>query len=149
METKQIEIKNYKSVYVAMDGTEFDTSDQCAAYEKSAIGVIKGRLKKMSLFKGSECDLYNGAGSDESTSFVVVPKSDAEVLMVQQALYASNDCRAEYREKNADKVKVGRPVVITFNYDDEYIWATDLDELIKVATAGKFKLVENEDGEGK
>lgn len=39
-------------------------------------------------------------------------------------------------------VQVGWPVVITFNYDDEYIWATDLDELINVATGGQFEIAE-------
>jgi len=148
METKQIEIKNYKTVYVAMDGTEFDDANECRTYDSSALGVIKGRLAKMATWHGSECDLYGGAGSDENDTFVVVPKTDAEVMMVQQAMFASHDGNKDRQQKNADRVVLGRPVAVTFSYNDEYTWTTALDEIIKVATAGKFKLVENEE-EGK
>lgn len=140
METKRIEVKTYKYVYEAVDGTQFDCEDECRAYDNSAYGVLKGRLAKMTILKMTECDLYNGAGSDENKSYVVVPKDEEEVKTIQQLAYLKSYSE-ESKRKNADMVAVGKVLVVTISYNDDGLWITDLGEMVSSATAGTFKVV--------
>lgn len=136
METKRIEIKNYKNVYVAVDGTEFDVQSECEAYEKSAVGVLKGRLAKIALVQKSECELFYGSGCDDNTSYVVIPKNEEEVGVIQQIVYL-NACN---KEVQAEKVAVGKVLIVNFSYDDEFVWVTDLGKLVSDATDGKAEV---------
>lgn len=144
METKKTEIveKRYVTTYVATDGTEFDDQAQCAEYEKSALGVLKGRLHKIALNEGSECDIMAGSGSDESHGFVVCPKNDDEVKTIQQVMYMKSF--GEWKQKHADKAGVGKPLAVFFSYDDYYAWLVDIGAMVRDMTDGKFKVVEND-----
>lgn len=141
MKTKKIEIVNttYREVYIAEDGTEFDDKNECTKYEASAVGVLKGRLAKMALYSGSEEGVF-GTGSDETDAFVVVPKDEEEVKTCQQVAHmlAWND---EWKKRHAEKVEIGKPVVVVFSYDDDAAWIVDLPEIVRHATDGKFRLV--------
>jgi hypothetical protein len=136
METKKIEIKDYKNVYVAADGTEFDIQGECEAYEKSALGVLKIRLSKMSLVQKSECELFYGSGCDDNTSYVVIPKNEEEVGVIQQLVFL----KAYSKEEQAKKVAVGKVLVVTLGYEDECLWVTDLGDLVDKATDGKAEV---------
>lgn len=140
METKRIEKINYEYVYVAVDGTEFRNEDECRAYDNSAYGVLKGRLANMAILKTTECDLYNGAGSDDNKAYVVIPEDEEEVKTIQQLAYLKV-YGEEYKKKYADMVAVGKVLVVTISYDDDGLWITDLGEMVSSATAGKFKVV--------
>ena len=136
MEAKLVEIKNYKNVYVAADGTEFDVQSECEAYEKSALGVLKARLAKIALVQKSECELFAGSGCDDNTSFVVIPKNEEEVGVVQQLVFLM----AYSKEAQAEKIAVGKVLVVTLAYDDDGLWVTDLGDLIDKATDGKAEV---------
>ena len=49
MEIKKIEVKKieYVTTYIANDGTEFLSEDECKKYEKTARSVIHGMFKKL------------------------------------------------------------------------------------------------------
>lgn len=139
METKQIEIKNYKNVYVAVDGTEFDDKDECLKYEKSAEGVLLGRLAKMAITTQSECELFNGAGCDDNTSHIIIPKSEDEVATIQQAIHLKS---YGDKKKLCERVEVGKVLVVTIGYDNDGLWVTDLGEIVSKATDGRVELTE-------
>ena len=137
---KKIEQVSYDYVYVAADGTEFADKGECQAYENSAYGVLRGRLAKIALKQMSECDLFDGAGCDENESFIVVPKSEEEVTHIQQLAYM----KAYNKETQAEKVAVGKVLVVTFSCDGDCVWIADLGEIVSKATDGKYKVVEAE-----
>jgi len=139
METKQIELKSYKNVYVAVDGTEFEEQEECQKYEKSAEGVLLGRLAKMAITKQSECDLFNGAGCDDNTSYVIIPKSEDEVATIQQAIHLKS---YGDKKKLCERVDVGKVVIVTIGYDNDGLWVSDLGEIVSKATDGKVELIE-------
>lgn len=143
METikKEIINKTYVETYVATDGTEFDDKEQCLRYEKSALGVLKGRLAKFTLKTGSECDLFGGCGCDENNAHVVVPKTEDEVKVVQQIMY--HCAYGEWKQKNADRVAIGKVLVVIFSYDGDDAWLVDLGDVVSNATDGKWSVVEN------
>ncbi len=137
---KKIEQVSYDYVYVAADGTEFADKDECKVYENSAYGVLRSRLAKIALKQTDECTLFEGAGCDENESFIVIPKSEAEVTQIQQLAYM----KAYNKESQAEKVAVGKVLVVTFGYGGDCVWFADLGEIVSKATDGKYKVVEAE-----
>lgn len=141
---KKIEVKkeviNYQ--YEAADGTIFGDADECRMYEESAFGVLRGRLAKIATTFASECDIFNGAGSDENDAFVVIPKNEDEVKTIQQIVYMKS-----YGDKAAvaEKVAIGKVLLVTFSYDNDGVWITDLGKLIDSATKGKYEVVEKKE----
>lgn len=47
MRTEEREIKRYKTIYIANDGTEFETQEQCERYEKTAQCAIHAAFKSL------------------------------------------------------------------------------------------------------
>lgn len=149
METKKTEIveKRYVTTYVATDGTEFDDQAQCAEYEKSALGVLKGRLHNIAINEGSECDIFGGCGSDETKAYVVAPKDDEQVKTIQQIMH--HCCYGEWKQKNADRIVIGKVFVVVFGYEGTDAWLIDFTEMVSLATTGKFSLAEVKEDESK
>ena len=142
METKRIERVNYDYIYVATDGTEFYSEDECRAYEQSAKGVLKTRLKKFALSVSTECDLFNGSGSDENTTYVVVPKSEAEVQVIHQLIHLMS---YGDKERQTERVEVGKLVIVMIGYQDDGLWVTDFNEIVSKATEGAYEIVEKKE----
>lgn len=141
METKKNEIikKEYVNVYVAVDGTEFNDPNECEAYEKSALGVLKGRMHKIALFEGSECDVFGGCGCDENHAFVVAPKNEDEVKTIQQVAYMKS--YGDWKQKHAEKVEVGKVLAVVMGYEDEGAWIIDINAIVRDMTGGKYEVV--------
>lgn len=140
MEIKRNEIVEKRVVesYVAADGTEFDSQDECREYEKTHVCAIKARLHEMALAEDTECNMYDGSGTDETLVYVVIPKNEEELRFVRQALSINHS-------KNAEKVSgkdIGRVLLIGFTYGDEYVYVTKLDDLVSKITGGKWVAVE-------
>lgn len=112
--------------YEAMDGTMFYDEEQCKKYEQSAIGIIKGRVKKFVINEGTECGLL-GTGSDENTVWVCKPTTEADIDAIKQ-MYNLYGGRAEYLPSLDNQV--GKVVLVTFGYD-EYMWTDTLESLTK------------------
>ena len=133
---------SYKTVYVAADGTEFDDRDECAKYDKSAVGVLKGRVKAMAIKDANEEDIFN-CGNSENRVLVCIPKNQADIDDIKQLIFATGG-NASY----ADKVDgcINKVVLVFFCYDD-YIYIDTLDDVVFRATDGKYKLEKSESPE--
>ena len=126
----------------ATDGTVFsgeNAKNECSEYEKTYQCAIKTRLNQIAIKTGTECDLLDG--SDDTTMYVVQPKSDSDIFVIQQAL-SINNSRNAGRVSNDD---VGRVLLIGFTYDDDYVFVMKLDKIVENITAGKWEVVEKKD----
>ena len=132
----------YRDVYVAIDGTEFFEECECVEYEHSAKCALKYRLTKTAMSDMSEDEML-GAGIEDNRAFGVFPTAE-NVLMLQHLSYLING-NDEYAEKAAATIEanIGRPVIIVIGDDDCGLWASSLDEIVRNATGGLWKLVEN------
>ena len=83
MERITKERKTTYSVYVACDGTEFDTEKACVEYENSAQGVLFARYKSCVINTFSEYELFN-VGSDENYIDVVKMETDSDINTILQ-----------------------------------------------------------------
>ena len=71
--------------------------------------------------------------------YVVQPKSDADIFVIQQALSYNGGGNAE-RVSGDD---IGRVLLVGFTYCDDYTFVMKLDEIVKNITDGKWSVVEN------
>lgn len=142
MEERKVELLSYKTVYVAADGTEFDDRDECEKYDRSAVGVLKGRVKEMAIKDANEDDIFN-CGNCENRVLVCIPKNQEDIDDIKQLIFATGG-NASY----ADKVDgcINKVVLVFFCYDD-YIYIDTLDDVVFRATDGKYKLEKSESPE--
>lgn len=141
MEIKQVEnvVKTTKTVFVAVDGTEFDRQDECERYEKSFTGVMRGYLKKIAIKCDSEEAIYM-SGSCDNNCFVVVPKTEDDIIKIKQAAVGSGQ-RPESAEIAMKDVVPGDVVMITFGYDNEWAYIDTLNRVIDRITNGTYEAV--------
>ncbi|MBP5135708.1 MAG: hypothetical protein ILP23_00080 [Paludibacteraceae bacterium] len=72
METKQIDVKVKKIVYVAYDGTEFDNGDECHKYENTAVGALMTQIKPLAVNSMTEFAFFGTyCGSEEYDYYIV------------------------------------------------------------------------------
>lgn len=127
METKQIEVKSVKTVYVAVDGTEFNDKEECRKYDESAIGVLKGRVKKLAVKVTNEEDLLH-SGGDDNESWVIIPKSADEIALIRQLLLVMG-LKMEHTEELESQI--GKVIWLTQDYNQNYMWFDTLEALTK------------------
>ena len=90
-------------VYQAVDGTEFNSREDCEAYDNSAKGVLRGKLKALTVN-----DEYNGwdlmGGNEDNDIIAVKVPTEADIDIVLQNYYLDQswilkDGRKEFRNK--------------------------------------------------
>jgi hypothetical protein len=83
------------TVYQAVDGTEFNTREECQAYDDSAKGVLRGKLKEL-IVNGK----YNGwdlMGGDEDNAIIAVKvPTEADIDIVLQNYYLDQPWILDY-----------------------------------------------------
>ena len=142
MKERKVELLSYKTIYVAADGTEFDDRTECEKYDKSAVGVLKGRVKAMAIKDTNEENIFN-CGNSENRVLVCIPKNQEDIDIIKQLIFATGG-----NKSYADKVDgyINKVVLVFFCYDD-YIYVDTVDDVVLRATDGKYKLEKSESPE--
>ena len=104
MKEVQVETKSFKTIYRAVDGTDFTNKEDCEQYEQSARGVIMGRFKRLVIAETDEWKLLRG--DDEHGVYALKIESQADIDIVLQAYYLDQPYmlkddgnQAEYRKR--------------------------------------------------
>ena len=101
--TKEHTITEKYTVYQAVDGTEFNSKEDCEAYDNSAKGVLRGKLKALTVN-----DEYNGwdltGGNEDNAIIAVKVPTEEDIDIVLQNYYLDQswilkDGREEFRSK--------------------------------------------------
>lgn len=98
---KEIVRKEYVSVFVANDGTEFSDEAECKKYDESAKGVLLAKYQQVVLKESDAYSLF-GFGSDEEVIEVVKLNSKEDVDLIVQCYLLENDYikeRDDYNER--------------------------------------------------
>lgn len=156
MERMTKERKTTYTVYVACDGTEFETEKACADYENSAKGVLFARYKSCVTDTFSEYELFK-VGSDENYIDVVKMESDSDINTILQLQILFN---GHVKDKNTiwyDKLKSyfdkGSIFFILRGYENDYFYIShSLEESLqntvsKVDNTLRVNIEENFDNE--
>jgi len=89
MEIIQRERKSTYEVYVAADGMEFRTAEECKKYEESANGVVMAKVRPMVIKEITEEDIF-GFGSCDNTVWVAKPATQEDADTILQAIIVLN-----------------------------------------------------------
>lgn len=130
------EKKSTYTVYQAVDGTEFDSKEECQKYEDSAKCVLLTKYKPLIKRIDSEYNIFT-AGSDEYMIDILQylsSESDIDILIQLHRLYCSGrklndehyvDMRNKLEKclKNRDIVLIGRGTEYD-GYDNFFILTT-------------------------
>ena len=140
MKEKQIEEKSYRTVYVAVDGREFDDKSTCLKYDKSFACVMKSYLNDMSIRETStEEDLFY-TGSCENEVFIVMPKTEEDILHIKQLAIGFGESE-ERVSKQIDNSDINSIILVTIGYNDDWAYVCRLNTIIKNIVGEKYKLV--------
>lgn len=142
------EKKSTYTVYQAIDGTEFNSKEECQKYEDTARCLLLTKYKPLVKRTVCEYDIFN-TGSDEFMIDALQhlsSESDIDILIQLSRLYYGNrnvdedfydNMRSNLEEclKNKDIILIGRGTEYD-GYDNFYILAT-LQEITNNITKGE------------
>lgn len=142
------EKKSTYTIYQAIDGTEFNSKEECQKYEDTAKCLLLTKYKPLVKRTVSEQDIFN-TGSDEYMLDILQylsSESDIDILIQLHRLYCGgrkfNDdfydnmrSRLEKCLKNRDVILIGRGTEYE-GYDNFYVLTT-LQEIIDNITKGE------------
>ena len=139
MKEKKIENITYATVYVANDGTEFNTKEDCAKYERTYACAMKSRLMAMAINENDEENMFS-RGSCDSSVIVVIPRSEKDIDTIKQ--YAIGlSCTEEQVSRQISDADINMPVTITIGYDNDWCYIQTVSSLVDHITNGAFKLI--------
>lgn len=138
MKEKKIENITYTTVYVATDGTEFNTKEDCAKYERTYACALKSRLMAMAINENSEEYMF-ARGSCDNSVMVVVPRSEKDIDTIRQCALGLG-CTEEQVSKQISDADIDMPVTITTGYDHEWCYIQTVSSLVDDITKGAFKI---------
>lgn len=124
------------SHYLAIDGTIFYHEEECRKYEESAKGVLRGRLKKITVAEYNAWDLMAGYEDNEVLAVKIDSEKDADTLI--QNVYFDNPYLLEEGHKNR-KEEFEKEVQETLDSHDIYLLGINNDgELYLIGARSKF-----------
>lgn len=124
MKTINIEVKSTKVVYEASDGLQFNDIEQCRRYENTFRCAMRSLINGLAIRQTTEYAFFN-RGCDDNTVYLLHPKDMDELIRIKQYVASCDG--------NVDSVKedfIGKDVVLTVTYGDEYAWAETLDSIV-------------------
>ncbi len=128
MRTEEIkETKVIGTKYIAEDGTVFYSQEECEKYEKSALFVMKAKLKLIADTNEEEFSV-GGCYDDAVEVFDVQTQEDLDNLKAYLHLVLSThgvrNCDDYFNdsEYGFGKVTAGHEVIIWWSYDQDNFW---------------------------
>ncbi len=126
------------TVFQAIDGTEFSQKEECVKYEESALGVLRGKIKKFVVCEPKDAWTFMG-GYDDHQVIAVKPQTEADVDIILQWYYLEHpyileDNRKVKRENFEEVIieawKNDDIVLFGINYEKEYYFINSRKNII-------------------
>lgn len=120
--------------YHAVDGTVFTSKEECTRYEESARGVLKARLKRITVNdQYSHYDLMAGGDDTKIIAVRIKDKSDADMvlqnILLDQPYLVKDENRKRFEEIEKtlyDVIGTSDVILLGCNsYDDNTLWLLD------------------------
>ena len=127
---KEVYVEEVKKVfkYEAIDGTLFNSKEECIKYENSAKVAVKALYKKLIIKSIAETELFS-VGSDDNTLELVKVKTQEDIKILLQMYYiysSSNEASLDRITKLATKaMETNDILIIGRGYDDDCFWIID------------------------
>lgn len=102
VETREKTKVEMYNVYVANDGQEFTSEEECKKYDESAEGVLNAMLRKIMVKDAVEEDIL-GFGSGDSTYEVYLPKTEDDKKTIMQMYFMKNSYLVDNKKDSYSK----------------------------------------------
>lgn len=127
MREKTIEKLVKSKIFVAFDGTEFDSWEKCSTYEISKRDEVVSNFKKLVVGTASECDIYGTGCSDEGCVVAFIPRSVEDIKSVEEySFFVNGNSPGDLIKNQLYYAYVG------YNYETFYSMGTKWDILRRV-----------------
>lgn len=127
MKKIQKEITTYKDIFVSADGKEFNSEEDCRAWENSYKGTISASWHLIQKREANSCLLGLMWSSDDHECYVIKPKDLEEITLIN-AYITTSTCHNEIRLTTNH---IGKMIALDFGYDHDYCDVYILEEHIK------------------
>lgn len=111
--------------YEAVDGTEFKTQEECAEYEASARGVLRGRLKEFIVSDKYDCWDLMGGNKENQCLAIAVPTEEAKYVILQN--YYLDQSWILTSSNSEHKVRIDNTVQQAFENNDIILFGINCD----------------------
>ena len=118
-------IVEHYTVYQATDGTEFKTQEECAEYEASARGVLRGRLKEFIVSDKYDCWDLMGGNEENQCLAIAVPTEEAKYVILQN--YYLDQSWILTSSNPEHKVRIDNTVQQAFENNDIILFGINCD----------------------
>lgn len=152
---KEVIRKEYETIYIATDGSEFYDRNECEKYEKSAMGVVSSRYKEFVVKSTTEENLTKGGSCDYIIEVVKLTEyDDIDIVAQLYCLFHNynndNEPIARVRELCKKAVRTRDLLLICRGYDYDNFWIMDtltdyLNYILKQCDPGSKIRIEDED----
>ena len=123
---KETVVKNEIVRYIALDGTAFESQDECLKYEKTAKCVIKARYKALVKSIVPAIDIFIFDGCDYNYYHFVDVKSERDLLAVNMYVQSLNPSISDVM---IPSTAIGNTIVLYFTEgNDEIFYFGTVDE---------------------
>lgn len=113
---KQVEI----TVYEAVDGTQFNSADECKKYEQSAAGIIHARFNSLEKQKIDSEEI--AMGLTDCTAYIIKPKLKSDVTTIAQYISFKSGISEQVIAMIQKAYEECKHLVILSNCNNDYIW---------------------------
>ena len=113
-------------MYQATDGTEFNSREECANYEASARGVLRGRLKEFIVNDSYDCWDLMGGDEYNACLAITVPTEEAKDVILQN--YYLDQSWILESSNSAHKERVDNAVQQAFENNDIIFFGLNCDD---------------------
>lgn len=127
---KEVYVEEVKKVfkYEAIDGTLFNSKEECIKYENSAKTAVKALYKKLIIKSIAETELFS-VGSDDNTLELIKVKTQEDIKILLQMCYIYNithESSLDRVTKLATKaMETNDVIIIGRGYDNDCFWIID------------------------
>ena len=126
------------TVFQAVDGTEFSQKEECEKYEESALGVLRGKIKKFVVCEPKDAWTLMG-GYDDHQVIAIKPLIEADIDTILQWYYLEHPYilenprkseRERFEEVIIEAWKNDDVVLFGINYEKEYYFINSRQNII-------------------
>lgn len=126
------------TVFQAVDGTEFSQKEECEKYEESALGVLRGKIKKFVVCEPKDAWTLMG-GYDDHQVIAIKPLIESDIDTILQWYYLEypyilenprKSERERFEEIITEAWKNDDVVLFGINYEKEYYFINSRQNII-------------------
>lgn len=112
----EVMVKKIETKYEAVDGTMFNTEDECKKWEESYQCTIRNSFKKIPQIRIDGARCYTESASEDDEVFALLPRDFEDIKIINAYVSATiGGATSGFTQEDIDKV-----LILNFGYDHDW-----------------------------